>query len=855
MSSNISPRRFLPKCRKTLAARANYLTHAPNVTHRPTHRRALTAVVALTTILCFSPSNCAQANPEIINPPIGPYTNPKPQDFSASTSFSTTDRVVFTPYFYWYDAYTSAHIIDSDGSDALTDHPPTLTDFSYKSVEWHKTQLLDMIDAGIDVLLPVYWGEPSQRRLGQPISAQPWSFSGIPPLVQARDQLLAEGKKPPAIGMFYDTSTLQYNAAGRRIDLTTPYGQQWFYESIRDFFSLVPAKHWAMIDGHPVIFLYSSAFAENHDQTCIDFLRTAFASDFGGRKPFVVREISWHVQADDVYAWGGALGLKNPGLASLGPGYDHSAVPGREPLIVDRENGAFFERNWIKFLRRPSPRVMIETWNEYHEGTDIAASREYGRQYIELNRKYVNMFKAGLRPPRPRGPYSDFKAVYVILKQTNAEHGLVQFDHADGVTAPDNIDNSDCRVMVKTQHAGRYIYFRIDESFKWADTMLVEVNVEYYDAGSGSFRIEFDGSDTNAPFQGAYTASSSIVTLKNSWRWLNATFKLTGARFLNSQNGGADFRIAINADTFAVRKVTVARQGLPEEAGAVLHGLQQDFAQPASSWITVDAPPGTFHQTNNMLVAKTAPSGFPRLILALPNPNLDVSEILARLRVVHFADQNRSLGGIGFALRTNTNTGLILELHSGQSSQRMLAWKNTQTSTGPTADYPWRTNLWFWLRIRHQTNSVTLHPDLFARIWLADGETPEPTAWTAWWDYYPQFPHQKGWPGIIAGIDSSAAIECDFFLAKGDELPEITVRLPPLKSARPEFTTIACSPSAGIQLILTGTPLSDYVLETTTDFAKWSPVALATDKSGRASFADKTAWPLPYRFYRARSLE
>jgi hypothetical protein len=37
--------------------------------------------------------------------------------------------------------------------------------------------------------------------------------------------------------------------------------------------------------------------------------------------------------------------------------------------------------------------VVIETWNEFHEGTDIADSREYGRQYLELTRKYVDQFK------------------------------------------------------------------------------------------------------------------------------------------------------------------------------------------------------------------------------------------------------------------------------------------------------------------------------------------------------------------------------------------------------------------------------------------------------------------------------
>ena len=65
--------------------------------------------------------------------------------------------------FYWYDVTTNSHILNDDGSDALTTHPATLEDFSYKSVAWHKKQLSDMMAAGIDVVLPVYWGAPSER--------------------------------------------------------------------------------------------------------------------------------------------------------------------------------------------------------------------------------------------------------------------------------------------------------------------------------------------------------------------------------------------------------------------------------------------------------------------------------------------------------------------------------------------------------------------------------------------------------------------------------------------------------------------------------------------------------------------
>jgi len=500
--------------------------------------------------------------PEPINPPLGPYINLTDAHFTQSQSFATNDRVVVTPFFYWYDVKSGAHLYNADGTDALTDHPATLTNFSYTLPAWHKGELLDMMDAGIDIVLPVYWGEPSQRKLNQPVSSQPWSFAGLPPLVKAREELLLEGKRPPAIGLFYDTSTLQYNAANRRIDLTTSEGWQWFYETVRDFYSLIPPKHWAMVGGQPVVFLYAAGFAARHDQSCIDFFRTSFRRDFGGRNPFLVREISWNVFSEGVYAWGGALGLRNLGVASLGPGYDHSAVPGRDPLVVPREQGQFFIRNWENFLRKPSLMVMIETWNEFHEGTDIAHSREYGREYITLNRKYADLFKSGVSLPRLPGPYTDARLVSIDLDTTNREMGLVQREQADGATTVTNFVGWPCRVFAPTPHAGRYVYLKVDESFKWASTMDVQVTVDFFDAGPGTLRLQYDGSDIQAPFQGAYTSSPEVVALSGSRTWRKAVFTLKHARFLNLQNGGTDFRIECSRTGVGIRRIQMIRPGL-----------------------------------------------------------------------------------------------------------------------------------------------------------------------------------------------------------------------------------------------------------------------------------------------------
>lgn len=520
----------------------------------------------------------------LLNPPLGPHTALGASNFVGVPTFQSRDRLVLTPYFYWYDGFSGEHLFNSDGSDALTDHPPTFTGFSYRSMAWHQTQLRDMIEAGIDIVLPVYWGEPSARRPGKPASQHPWSYAGIPPLVEARESLVAQGHVPPRIGLFYDTSTLQFNEANERIDLTTPRGRQWFYESIRDFFSLVPPRHWAMIDGKPVVFLYSAAFALKHDATCFEYLATAFAADFGGRTPFVVREISWNVVTDQVYAWGGALGLKNPGVASLGPGYDHSAVPGRTPLIVPRQAGSFYEENWLRFLRRPSPLVVVETWNEFHEGTDVAHSREYGRQYITDTRRFVDLFKAGYHPPRPPGPYGEARLVEVTLGSTNVAAGLTQIESADGITQPAVLDHQTCRVLAPNPHGPRYAYFRIDESFKWAESMTVLVVIELFDAARGTLKIEFDGSDPSAPFQGAYTASESIA-LNGTSSWRTVALRLMGARFQNAQNAGADFRIAVGEVPLGLRRVQILREGLKAMQFQPAEGFElQVYASPGLNY-------------------------------------------------------------------------------------------------------------------------------------------------------------------------------------------------------------------------------------------------------------------------------
>lgn len=500
-----------------------------------------TTIITGTVLTCLLGVILASGQETLPEKPPGKYFPLSASDHKNQASYRQRQPIVGTTYFYWYDIETKAHIKDHDGSDALTTHPADMKKISYKSVSWHKRQMLDMMEAGIDFLMPVYWGIPGDYK--------GWSFLGIPPLVQAHDELLRAGKKPPRIGLFYDTSILRSNRSnpdGSRyhVDLTTEFGKMWFYTAMRDFFSLVPPSKWARIDGKPIVFLYSASFAKAQDPTQMEYVYKQFRKDFGV-EPFIIKHRDWQGKSDAIYQWGGAVRMQlDTHVAALGPGYDHSAVPGRSPLIVERQDGKTYRDRWEKLLsanpkRRPWI-VHVETWNEWHEGTDIAHSREYGRLYINLTRKYADLWRQGVHLPI-QGPYSKAKSVDfqpgqvkgITLRQSSGD-GLWQIHTIKGQQAVVAIPND--------VSPGRFLYFLVDDSFLFDGDLTTRITITYLDTGPDSFRVEYDNVDvTQGPVQGAFR-SSKPVKLTGTGQWKAATIELPQSRFVNRANG-ADFRL------------------------------------------------------------------------------------------------------------------------------------------------------------------------------------------------------------------------------------------------------------------------------------------------------------------------
>ncbi|MFW6169763.1 MAG: endo-1,3-alpha-glucanase family glycosylhydrolase [Planctomycetota bacterium] len=86
---------------------------------------------------------------------------------------------------------------------------------------------------------------------------------------------------------------------------------------------------------------------------------------------------------------------KNAGKLScltIIPGYDDTPV--RSPgLVAQRQKGQTYKTLWEEAIRADPDWVLITSWNEWHEGSEIEPSREHGSRYIELTGKYAGQFK------------------------------------------------------------------------------------------------------------------------------------------------------------------------------------------------------------------------------------------------------------------------------------------------------------------------------------------------------------------------------------------------------------------------------------------------------------------------------
>ena len=108
-------------------------------------------------------------------------------------------------------------------------------------------------------------------------------------------------------------------------------------------------------------------------------------------------------------------------IASLSPGRDNSAIQttgdrrpasveltaagassrtpntdARMPTIESRRLGRAYIEGWISRLRAHPDWLVLDSWNDFRAGTDIAPAHEFGQQFVDLTRAGASQIKGGV---------------------------------------------------------------------------------------------------------------------------------------------------------------------------------------------------------------------------------------------------------------------------------------------------------------------------------------------------------------------------------------------------------------------------------------------------------------------------
>jgi len=86
------------------------------------------------------------------------------------------------------------------------------------------------------------------------------------------------------------------------------------------------------------------------------------------------------------------------------PGSDRTGANrtgGGPVLYISRAGGKFYAANWQGAISSNAMNVLIVSWNEWHEGSELEPSRQYGLSYLQLTQQWTSKYKQ--QPAVPLG--------------------------------------------------------------------------------------------------------------------------------------------------------------------------------------------------------------------------------------------------------------------------------------------------------------------------------------------------------------------------------------------------------------------------------------------------------------------
>ena len=294
---------------------------------------------------------------------------------------SSSDPLVLAFYYTWFDE-------NSWSPDRLSDLPAE--QYASRDRGVMGRQIDQAKSAGIDAFLVAWYGpfgdsnqtEPNLSALLEEAAARNFKIGilfetdspflgGTAPVVSALQHALSVHASQPAflrvdgrpVIFFWRPSIYGVDTwRAIRSQVDPGYTSIWIGEGVN-------TAYLSVFDGHH---LYSNTWNPPADLTSVN---QKFADQVA-----VVRQ-----QSSVNKFW----------VATVMPGYNDVGIRPGVGFAQDRAGGAYFERSWQAAIASKPNWVVINSFNEWPEGSYIEPSQAYGSQFLNLSAAWSQQFKAG----------------------------------------------------------------------------------------------------------------------------------------------------------------------------------------------------------------------------------------------------------------------------------------------------------------------------------------------------------------------------------------------------------------------------------------------------------------------------
>lgn len=306
---------------------------------------------------------------------------------SAPAQQSVGDRLVLAFYYTWFDEA-------SWSPDRLSDQP--LEPYASRDRGVMGRHIDQAKAAGIDAFVVAWYGPNGDTNQTEPN------------LAALLDEAAARGFK---IAVLFETDSPFLGS----VDATTGALQHLLG---------VHASHpaYLRVDGRPVVFFWRPSIYGADTWAAIraqsdpgynalwvsEGVDTGLLSVFDGHHLY---SNTWNPPADltatnqkfaaRVDAMSAATGANKLWVATVMPGYNDVKIRPGSGFAADREGGAYYERAWQAAIAGGADWVVINSFNEWPEGSYIEPSVAYGDRFLGLTATWSSQFKSGAAAPGP----------------------------------------------------------------------------------------------------------------------------------------------------------------------------------------------------------------------------------------------------------------------------------------------------------------------------------------------------------------------------------------------------------------------------------------------------------------------